>query len=76
MSMFRRMRMLMAVFGVAVLVAMGMTVIVVVLPLASVLVFAFVRHFLSPGFLILSYYFSPLERFYNVSVGCPTKTNP
>jgi len=42
----------------AVFVVMGMTVIVVVLLFASVLVFAFVRHFLSPGFLILSYYFS------------------
>jgi len=67
--------------GMSVLVIRGMrlmavlAVFVVVLLLASVLVFAFVRHFLSPGFLILSYYFSQMEKFYNVSVGCLAKTN-
>jgi len=68
--------------GMSVLVIRAMhlmavwAVIVVVLLLASVLVFAFVRHFLSPGCFILSYYFSPVEKFYNASVGCLTKTNP
>jgi len=75
-TMFVAVNMLMTMFGVAVIMMVTMPVFVVVLLLASVLVFAFVRHFLSPGFLILSYHFSPLEKFYNVSVGCLTKTNP